>query len=231
MRASPRRSVGSCACQGRLRFRRGRLVQALLSFPPLRWTWSISVGLRFSFPLPFRGLPAPDQVCWCGVFSFPLLFAFPIFTSRLSNSHLIFMFTSPSSFFILTFTSSSEFTPSLAGCVCVCGTSEQTLNFALGLVIICNYILYCIIVGGAGLSLTLRPTKTISDRCVSVPARTVVVHLGAFKPQLVATIVLFIYIYIFIFFYWHVIYILLLIWLHVFGIQFPLHHFMDPFPV
>ena len=76
--------------------------------------------------------------------------------------------------------------------------------------------------------------KTVMDRCVKVPARTVVVHLGAFKSQLVATIVLYMYIYLFT---GHVIYIyiyllfFLLIWLHVFGIQFPLDHFMDPFPI
>ena len=45
-------------------------------FPPVRWSWSVSVGLRFSFPLPFQGLPAPGQVCWC-VFLFPFFLAFP----------------------------------------------------------------------------------------------------------------------------------------------------------
>ena len=42
----------------------------------------------------------------------------------------------------------------------------------------------------------LQPTKTVIDRSVNVPARTLVVHLGAFKSQLVATIFLYI-VYIF----------------------------------
>ena len=57
---SPHWSLISCvlvlACLGRLRFRCGRLVQARPSSPPC-WSWSASVGLRFSFPLPFQGLP------------------------------------------------------------------------------------------------------------------------------------------------------------------------------
>ena len=58
--------------------------------------------------------------------------------------------------------------------------------------------------------MTLRPTKTVIDRCVNVPARTLVVHLGEFKSQLVATIVLYIYIYLFIhlFIYFHLLVIL-----------------------
>ena len=34
----------------------GRSVQARPSSPP-RWSWSVSVGFRFSFALPFQGLP------------------------------------------------------------------------------------------------------------------------------------------------------------------------------
>ena len=54
---------------------------------------------RFSFPLPFQGLPAPGQVCGVGVLSF--LFCVPLFAFWLSNSssHLQghFTFTPPSS--------------------------------------------------------------------------------------------------------------------------------------
>ena len=80
--------------------RRVRLVQALSSFPPT------SAGLvpcpstlRFSFPLPFQGLPAPGQVCCVGVLSF--FFCVPLFASWLSisSSHLHghLTFTPPSS--------------------------------------------------------------------------------------------------------------------------------------
>ena len=87
----------------------------------------------FLFPCLFRVCPLRARCVGVGVFSFPLPFAFPLFVSRLSNSHFIFMFTSPSSFFILTFTSSSEFTPCLAGCVCVehlnrCKTSHRSFQ-------------------------------------------------------------------------------------------------------
>ena len=80
--------------------------------------------------------------------------------------------------------------------------------------------------------MTLRPTKTVIDRCVNVPARTLVVHLGEFKSQLVATIFLYIYIYIYlfiylsIFIYWSF-YVIFFLLLHVFRVQFPLC--MDPF--
>ena len=45
--------------------------------PPLRWSCSVSVGLRFSFSLPFEGLPALGRVhlCWCLLL--PSSFAFP----------------------------------------------------------------------------------------------------------------------------------------------------------
>ena len=74
---------GSCAFSGRLRFRLGRLVQALLS-SPLLWSWPVSVGLRFSFPLPFQGLPDPGQVCWC-VFSLSFPFLRSLLGVLLSN--------------------------------------------------------------------------------------------------------------------------------------------------
>ena len=69
---------------------------ALPSFPPLRWSCSVSVGLRFLFPLPFQALPAPDQGCWC-VFSPSLFFCVPLLRSRLSIIiHLIFILISSS---------------------------------------------------------------------------------------------------------------------------------------
>ena len=90
--------LASCASAGKLRFRFGGLVQALPSFPPLRWSWSLSVGLRFSFLLPFQGLPAPGRVCWCLFSRF-----FPSLRSplgfRLNSSHLIFTAISPPSLF------------------------------------------------------------------------------------------------------------------------------------
>ena len=45
--------------------------------PPLRWSCSVSVGLRFSLSLRFQGLPAPGQVCWCWCLLLPSSFAFP----------------------------------------------------------------------------------------------------------------------------------------------------------
>ena len=90
-----------CAFSGRRWSRFGRLVQVLPSlFPPVRWSWSVSVGLRFSFPLPFQGLPAPGQVCWC-VFSPSLLFLRSPLGSLLSNCsfhlhrHLTFILFHP----------------------------------------------------------------------------------------------------------------------------------------
>ena len=49
--------------------------------PPLRWSCYVSVGLRFSFPLPFQGLPTPGQVCWC-VFAPSLFFCVPLKISK-----------------------------------------------------------------------------------------------------------------------------------------------------
>ena len=58
--------------------RRVRLVQAPLSSPPSAGLVPLSVGLRFSFPSPFQGLPFPGQVCCVGVLSFPLLLCSPL---------------------------------------------------------------------------------------------------------------------------------------------------------
>ena len=88
--------------------------------PPLRWFCSVSVGLRFSFLLPFQGLPAPGQVCWCWCFLLTSSFAFSsscpgqvfsISSSCSSHSH---------SLFILAFTSFVKTSPCLEQGVCVC---------------------------------------------------------------------------------------------------------------
>ena len=95
---SPHRSVPSRAevCVGS---RCVRLVQALSSFPPSAGLVPCPSTLRFSFPLPFQGLPAPGQVCRVGVLSF--FFCVPLFASWLSifSSHLQghLTFTPPSS--------------------------------------------------------------------------------------------------------------------------------------
>ena len=85
------RWVGSCACRGRLRFRCGRLVQALPSL--LRWSGSVFVGLRFFFPCPFRVCPFWAR-CVVLVFSLSIFFCVPLFASWLSNFHFIFIFIS-----------------------------------------------------------------------------------------------------------------------------------------
>ena len=59
-------------------FRHVRLVQALPSSPPSAGLVPLSVGLRFSFPLPFQGLPVRGQVCRVGVLSVPLLLRSPL---------------------------------------------------------------------------------------------------------------------------------------------------------
>ena len=57
-------------------FRRVRLVQALLSSPSSAGLVPFSVGLRFSFPLPFQGCPfGLGFMCWCLLL--PSSFAFP----------------------------------------------------------------------------------------------------------------------------------------------------------
>ena len=54
----------------------------------------LSVGLRFSFPLPFQGLSVLGQVCWCWCFLLPLFFCVPFIVFRPSSFHLIFTFIS-----------------------------------------------------------------------------------------------------------------------------------------
>ena len=99
-------------------FRCVRLVQALSSLPPSAGLVPCPSTLRFSFPLPFQGLPAPGQVCGVDVLSF--LFCVPLFAFWLSNffisSSWSFHFHSP---FILIFTSSSTAPPCPRQGVCV----------------------------------------------------------------------------------------------------------------
>ena len=58
--------------------------------PPPLVCWFLPVGLRFSFLLPFQGLPVPGQVCWCWCSLLPLFFCVPLLVSLLSNSHFHF---------------------------------------------------------------------------------------------------------------------------------------------
>ena len=73
--------------------------------------------LRFSFPLPFQGLPAPGQVCRVGVPSF--FFCVPLFASWLSNSSSSSWSSHLHSPLILIFTSSSVAPPCQRQGVCV----------------------------------------------------------------------------------------------------------------
>ena len=89
--------------------------------PPLRWFCSVSVGLRFSFLLPFQGLPASGPGVLVLVFSSYLFFCVLLLVSWSSIFHFIFMFISfsfplhPHLHFIC-----QDFTLPRAGCVCVC---------------------------------------------------------------------------------------------------------------
>ena len=100
--------------------RRVRLVQALLSSPSSAGLVPFSVGLRFSFPLPFQGCPfwARFHVL---VFSPSLFFCVPLFASWLSIFHLIVIFTSFSFpfFFIFISWSGPYFLTLLREGVCV----------------------------------------------------------------------------------------------------------------
>ena len=51
-------------------------------------------------------------------------------------------------------------------CVCVKPSLLRAKN-----VVGCSVLCFLLKQGAAGLSLTLRPTKTVIDRCVNVPAR------------------------------------------------------------
>ena len=127
---SPHWSLFSCVLLSPGRFGSLR-AQVGLGFAVVGWFRRIRlpspplVLVRFRRP-PFFLVPCPFKVCplrarcvGVGVFSFPLPFAFPLFVSRLSNFHLMFMFISFSLSFFFTFISSCGLTPCLAGCVCV----------------------------------------------------------------------------------------------------------------
>ena len=70
--------------------RRVRLVQALLSSRPSAGLVPLSVGLRFSFLLPFQGFPFRAR-CVVLVFSLSLFSCVPLFASWLSIFHFIFI--------------------------------------------------------------------------------------------------------------------------------------------
>ena len=78
MRASLSRQVWVLVCVGRLRFRRGRLSQVLLSFPSFAGLCPFSSASAFLLPCLFRVCPLRTR-CFGVVFSSsPLLcFAFP----------------------------------------------------------------------------------------------------------------------------------------------------------
>ena len=119
--------------------------------PPPLVCWFLPVGLRFSFLLPFQGLPVPGQVCWCWCFLLPLFFCVPLLVFWLSNfsSHFHFHFTSIS--FSPSFSSHVRalvFYPTAVGCVCVkhlnrCKTSIRSA-------------------GGSSTIASLLPTKTLA---------------------------------------------------------------------
>ena len=100
-------------------FRRVRLVQALLSSPSSAGLVPVSVGLRFSFPLPFQGCPLRARFHVL-VFSLSLFFCVPLFASWLSNFHLIVIFlifiSLPLHFHLIVGTLISH--PPAGGCVC-----------------------------------------------------------------------------------------------------------------
>ena len=119
MRSSLPRSVGSCACLGRRRFRCVRLVQALPSPPPSAGLAPCPSTSAFLFPCPFRVCPLRARCVGVGVCSFPLLLrsssgpgevAFHLILTLISSSVPI----------------SSLFSPHLppcqrqGACVCVC---------------------------------------------------------------------------------------------------------------
>ena len=87
-------------------FRRVMLVQALLSSPSSAGLVPVSVGLRFSFPLPFQGCPLRARFHVL-VFSLSFFFCVPLFASWLSNFHLIVILTSSSVPFLFIFISLS----------------------------------------------------------------------------------------------------------------------------
>ena len=105
-------------------FRCVRLVQALSSSPPLRWSCSVSVDPSLFFSLAFPGFArsGPGVSCWCSLL---LLLRSPLrvlvkqfFISSSRSPHLHFPL-------IFIFTSSSVALPCQRQGVCVCDTSVQ----------------------------------------------------------------------------------------------------------
>ena len=69
--------VGSVACFGVCRFSLCQVGSGASVFPPLRWSWFVSVDPPlFSFPLPFRVCPLRAR-CVGVCLLFPSSFAFP----------------------------------------------------------------------------------------------------------------------------------------------------------
>ena len=151
-----------------------------------------STLLSFFFSLAFSGFARSGLgvlVCVCSLlllFRSPLRVLVKYFSSHL-HSHLI---GHPP--FILIFISFfTRTTLPEAGCVCVC-TVWRDVKLPL---IILYYIIYGW--GSPGSRGGRWSTKTPPRDLCKRTSGTVVVHLGAFKSQLVATIVPYIYIYIY----------------------------------
>ena len=72
-------------------FRRVRLVQALPSFPPLRWSCSVVRRPPLLFSLALSGFCPFRARCVVLVFSLSLFFCVPLFASWLGNVHFIFI--------------------------------------------------------------------------------------------------------------------------------------------
>ena len=133
MRASLLRPVGSCACQGRLRFRRGRFVQALLPLPPPSAGLGPSPSAPLFFFLAFSGFARSGPGAFVLVFSLSLFFC----VVPVKQLHLILIFISPSSFFILIFTSFGEITPCFEQGVCVWNAwTDAKIRASAGLYIV-----------------------------------------------------------------------------------------------
>ena len=129
MRSSLPRQVGSCACLGRRRFRWGRLVQALPSSPPSLVLLCFLFRPSVFSSLALSGFARFGPGVLVLVFAPSLFFCAHPLMSPLNNFsfhlhfHLTFICFSSS---CPSHSSGPELShPASAGCVCVCGTSEQ----------------------------------------------------------------------------------------------------------